>query len=174
MKYVTYGLLAIGAAALAVGCAPHESAAQSASDSKTEAAEAARTIKPGAALAFSHKFRSPPRTGIYSVVEITIKDDYDDGVMRATAIGDDGLEVFGAPAAFSYAMAGPAPGVWDVSVKPLADGVHYLKINAQVEKDGVPGPARAYAVRIEVGDAASEKADGAVEAIEMQADETIE
>lgn len=174
--------VAMGAALFVAACTSHdgavssEDAASSEAIDKKQAAlkETGRTIKPGAAVAFSHNFRSPPKVGVYSVVEISMTDYYDDGILRARAMGDEGLEVFGAPATFSYALDGPAPGVWDVSVKPLAEGVHYLNITVQVEKNGVAGPARAHSVRIDVGDAAANKSKAPVDAIEMQAEETIE
>ncbi len=173
-------------AALAGACAPHhktvgDNNAEALGDetakttAKTTAIDdAQRTVKPGAAVSLSHAFRSPPQTGEFSVVSLTLKEDYEAGLMRATATGSEGLEVFGAPATFVYPMEGDAPGVWDVTVKPLRDGVHYLNVTVQVEKDETPGPARAFAVKIIAGAQAGEKADGAVEAIEMKADETIE
>ncbi len=141
------------------------------------------TIKPGAGVTFSHKLRAPVQAGESGVVDLTIEEAYATGILKLETSGTDGLNVFGSSVSARESMADRQTHSWSLNYQAEADGVYYLNVLATVESDNQPGSARAYAIRIEVGDISKAAPDDKVTpptqlpsgetAIIMEAEETI-
>ena len=115
----------------------------------------ADTIKSGAAVSFRHT-----RTGIgrRGTVEFVVSEGYDNGTLTLMASGDDDLSVFGAQANYEIDLADGTEHAWEVDFETARDGVFYVNVLAVAEtEDGVIA-SRAYAARLQVGNAPAQKA----------------
>ena len=150
-----------------------------------ELGPAISTIKPGAAVSFSHEVSGPISVDGNGYVNLTVNEGYPYGSLELKASADEGLEVSGPGATHTINMADGTTHSWRVDFQGLSDGVHYLNVLATAKPSGDAGEMRSYAVRVEVGDwktvqAAREaaksmemQADGEM-AVILEADETIE
>jgi len=139
------------------------------------------TIKPGAAVSFSHETSGPVQVGGNGYVTLTINEGYPTGTLSLLASSDDGLDVAGTSASTTLNASDGTTHSWRVDFRGEADGVHYLNVMAMADT----GERRSYAIPIQVGDWKSvedarkaakpmqEQADGEM-AIILEAQETIE
>lgn len=168
----------IAAAALA-GCAqgaPAERAdaspdAPEASEKQTDQTHA--TVKPGAAISFSHTFEGPLTVGQEGQVMLTISEAYISGVMNVEVIVDDGLSVFGSSASKILQLSGGPDHTWPITFSAVQNGVQYLRVRAVADIDGQPSSARSYAVRIDVGDTSDASAQKAKSTTKMPDGEAV-
>lgn len=129
------------------------------------------TIKPGAAVSFSHDVSGPVAVEGNGYVTLTINEGYPYGALELKASSDEGLAVLGANAAHTINMADGTTHSWRVDFQGLTDGVHYLNIMATAKPSSDAGETRSYAVRVEVGDWKTvEAARQAAKPMELQAD----
>ncbi|MEL7031194.1 MAG: hypothetical protein AAGL97_12615 [Pseudomonadota bacterium] len=129
------------------------------------------TIKPGAAVSFSHEVSGPIAVEGNGYVTLTINEGYPYGALELKASSDEGLAVLGPNATHTINMADGTTHTWRVDFQGLTDGVHYLNIMATAKPSSDAGEMRSYAVRVEVGDWKSvEAAREAEKPMEMQAD----
>ncbi len=110
------------------------------------------TIKPGAALQFTHTIQDKVSPGQNGSVQFTMRESYPGGVVRVEANGTEGLEVFGSAVTQSFDMTETGEHVWSVNYRAQGDGLYYLNIVATAEPDNRPAMMRAYSVRLEIGD----------------------
>lgn len=170
------------AAALASACSPvvQTDVAQD----KPIAETVPSTTKPGASVRFSHDFPAPADASRRGTVSIVVSEDYDDGLLHLSATGSAGLAVYGASRTMNVAMAGANSHAWTLNYQADGDGVFFINIAAETEREGLPASMRAYAVRLVIGDGAAaqqKQAIGTVEQLEdgslaiiMPAEEVIE
>lgn len=144
-------LLAVGALA---SCAQQAGTDQLASDAQPAAKAAVfhATVKPGAAVSFSHTDSGALAVGEQGYVEFTVDDAYEGGILTLEAIGGDGLSVFGNSVSATFDMASAGAHVWRVSFRAEQEGVQYLRLRADAAPDDALASSRSYAARIDVGD----------------------
>lgn len=129
------------------------------------------TIKPGASVSFRHETSGPVPVDGTGYVTITVNEGYPYGTLELAATANSGLEVIGPGAQHSVNMADGTTHVWRVDYQGLTDGVHYLNVTASANLSAEAGEARAYSVRIEVGDWKTAQAESeAAKPMEMQSD----
>jgi hypothetical protein len=109
------------------------------------------TVKPGAAITFSHSFEGPLIAGEQGQVMLTISEAYTSGVVNVDVIVDEGLSVFGSSLSKTVQLSGGPDHTWPITFSAVQNGVQYLRVRAVTEIDGQPSSARSYAVRIDVG-----------------------
>jgi hypothetical protein len=107
-----------------------------------------KTVKPGAALTFTHEFDGEFQVGAYSDVIISFDDQYRSGQVKLIASGSDSLDVLSSTARKTMSVGSGED--WRVAVKPHHDGVHYLNIIGQVDSNGLSA-VRTHAIRIDLG-----------------------
>ena len=141
------------------------------------------TVKPGAAVTFSHADVKSIEVGENSAVTITVNEGYPSGTLTLEATGGAGLDVFGATRVLEVAMADVTTHTWRVDFQPQSDGVHYVNVLATARPEPGVFETRAYAVRVNAGSWASAQTQKATPtemleddtpAIMLKADETIE
>jgi G3E family GTPase len=111
-----------------------------------------QTVKPGAAVSFSHKADGKFEVGRFTDVVVTLNHSYTDGTIRLQARGTDGVEVLSASASHTVDASVPSSSQWRLSVRPTSGGTQFVSILA--EADATPrssGDMRAYQIRIELG-----------------------
>ncbi len=136
--------------------------------------EVPRTIKPGAAVEFTHVLRFKVAPGEAGIVDFTVNEDYQSGLLKLEAHGSDGLSVFGASSSVQFSMDATRTHNWSVNFKAETDGVYYLNVSALAETEGEPGSRRGYAVRIEVGDLQkATKTSNSIAPTQMPSGETV-
>lgn len=136
--------------------------------------------KPSASISFTHAFRTPPKAGQFSVLELRIAQAYKKGSLTLTANGDsDDLEIHAASSLTKYKMADDPDKIWDISFRPKSDGVHYINISARASWDDAPDTIRTYSIRVNTGGQLFEKTSSAEilgsgeTAVILEAEETI-
>lgn len=159
------------------GFVPADEVRQTTRTERTEKAtpvDAARTIKPGALVDFSHDFRFPPEAGQANVVTVTMRHGYQNGTLALTATSDDGLTLFLPTATRTLTMSGTGQEDWELSFEPEETGVGYISIAAEVTASDGGITQRSYAIRVDTR-TSSQKAtiSAPAEEIIMEADETI-
>lgn len=167
-------------AGVCVSCTAQDSAVGS-NDARISA-EYGKTIKPGAAVRFTHSLRNKLSPGGDGVLTVTINEAYDEGVLALTA-SSDGLEVFATSSSTRFSMDGAERHIWDIYFTAKDPGVHYVNIHAAAQKGGAPIAMRSYAAAVQVGDASARKTEAQGEMmlntdgesiIVMEAEEVIE
>ncbi len=145
-----------------------------------------KTAKPGAAVTFqniSDQAASQDTSGNSRDVRVRISEEYSSGLLTVRVIDNPNLSVSGA-GTYTFDMSGDAPHEIVLSVKPLADGKHYLNFSAVADYEGGQSARAGYAVTIYSG-VQPQKADAAIAGeaqtgaeprglIVMDAEETIE
>ncbi len=143
-------------------------------------AHPAPTIKPGAAVSFSHALRAPVEPNGAGVIELTINEEYETGAIQLVATSD-GLDLATASRSTTISMDGASQHRWDVYFDAPAGGVYYIDFAATVEDAG-GSATRSYSVAVQVGDQAAfakpQADDVALDAagnavVIMEAEETI-
>lgn len=162
-----YFMTSIAAAAL-IGCAQSAPAEHAGTaniqtgdvGTKKQTKDSHATVKPGAALSFSHEFEGPLIAGEQGLVMLTISEAYTSGVLNVDVVVDEGLSVFGSSLSKTIQLSGGPDHIWPITVSAVQNGVQYLRIRAVTDIQGQPVSARSYAVRIDVGgnsDASAQK-----------------
>lgn len=163
--------------AMAAACAAPESAA----DAETKKTEPFSTVKPGAAVSFSHSLRAPVDPGGDGVLLLTIRETYDNGAMLLEA-SSEGLELAGASRSKTLSMDAGDTHQWDLYFDASDGGVYYIDIVAIVDDGNGGGSTRSYSAAIQVGDDATVAKPSAdvirdaagVPVVVMEAEETVE
>jgi hypothetical protein len=178
---MTHFLRTVGAASLAAAMA---SACSPVAQDKPIAETVPSTTKPGASVRFSHDLPASADASRRGTVSIVVNEDYDDGLLHLSATGSAGLTVYGASRTMNVAMAGANSHAWTLNYQADGDGVFFINIAAETEREGLPASMRAYAVRLVIGEgsaAQQKQAIGTVEQLEdgslaiiMPAEEVIE
>ncbi len=142
------------------------------------------TVKPGAAVSFSHTLQDKVGPGQNGSVDLRVSEGYEAGTLTVETSGTEGLNVFGSQVTQSFSMDAGDTHDWSVSYSADTDGVYYLNVTATADSGDGLVMSRAYAVRIEVGDMALAKpaakngelemSEDGVPEIVMEAEETIE
>jgi hypothetical protein len=133
-----------------------------------------KTVKPGAALQFSHQIDGVLSVGAYTDVVIQVADSYNSGSLSLSASGSEALDVLSSSAEMSRELApGQAPTTLRVAVRPTHDGVHYLNVMGQVaDAEAGSSMSRAYAVRLDLGGKTVDTVAGKPN-IKMQGDKPV-
>lgn len=181
-KLVSRVLLASlsGSVVLLTGCtAPKAKSSQLNETSKTE-----KTIKPGAAVSFTHSGPKELQPGQYGKVLLSAAEEYDSGTLYLTAQPDKGLRLVSETAETSFTMSAGRVHDWELDVTAATDGVYYLNVFANAKQPDGTEYLRSYAVQILVGEVTqadirnSMKANGNLsedgKTIAMEAEETIQ
>lgn len=113
-----------------------------------------KTVKPGAAVTFTHADKLIVPVGTNGSVDIAITEPYPDGEMTLTATGSDGLSVFGAQREMIVDLADGNAHEWRVAFEGANDGVAYINLMASVTLSTGQILNRVHAIRVEVGDLA--------------------
>ena len=162
--------------AIIAACAAPEDAA-----TETKKTEPFSTVKPGAAVSFSHSLRASVEPGGDGVLQLTIRENYASGAMRLEA-SSEGLELAGASRSKTLSMDSGDAHNWDLYFDAPADGVYYIDIAAAVDDGNGNISTRSYSAAIQVGDDASVAKTSAdvirdaagVPVVVMEAEETVE
>ena len=143
---------------LAAGCAQSQSDAPVAAiEAKVETTTKVQlvqpaTIKPGAAVSFTHKARSAVQPGENGTLDLTLIEGYPAGNLTLGITGSDGLVVSTAQSGQSLSMKGADSHQISVTYRAETNGVFYVNVLAKTDTlDGVTS-ARAYSARVEIGD----------------------
>ncbi|MFC4292919.1 hypothetical protein ACFOWX_10895 [Sphingorhabdus arenilitoris] len=175
-KYVI-GLSLLVAAVTTSGCtenkvaALQDGAAADASKAAEHGGKEHRTVKVGAGLSFTHDM--PTGTlqpgGSYSTT-VKIVHGYTGGTLSLTANADDGLTLGARQTAMQLAKGSAAS--WTIPFKTSANGVYYINMVGTVTKADGASEARAYSIRVEVGDQSRQQKPALKEVI-LPAEEQI-
>lgn len=169
-----------GGASLLTGCTtPHSDPSQSIESSQTEA-----TVKPGAAVEFSHEGPKDLQPGQYGKIIINVADSYEAGTLYLTAEPEEGLRLVSETAETDFSLSGRRTHEWELDVTSATDGVYYLNVFATVNLPDGTEFLRSYAAQIVVGDVTEAEISKSMEAngilsddgksIAMEAEETIQ
>ena len=141
-----------------------------------------KTVKPGAAVSFSHSDLETVSIGQNGRVTVEIREGYENGTLLVEASGSDGLDVFGAQATSRFDMAEAGPHLMELSYAADADGLYRINIMASAAPETGIAMSRAYAIRVQVGKGGARVSkpagERAVDAegnpvVRMRAEETI-
>jgi hypothetical protein len=129
-----------------------------------------RTVKTGAGLDFSVKMQKAiAANGQYSAT-LSVSHDYAGKNLTLSATADDALRL-GSKSA-TLPMTKGRNATWTIPFTTTTDGVYYINIIGTVAGSNGKSEARAYAIRVEVGDQSKNKKP-AVDEMILPAEETI-
>ena len=117
------------------------------------------TIKPGAALEFSHKIDGARQVGDVGTAVVTVADGYESGSLRLTARAGEGLELISNENLGTISMTGPGTHVVKIRFRVLSEGVHYISLIAQAREGADQDSFRAVSMRVQIGNAPPKQAD---------------
>lgn len=120
------------------------------------------TVKPGAAMAFSHVLNAPARVGDVGTAVVTVSEDYDSGSLRLTARAGEGLELVSSENLTTLAMAGTGKHVVNIRFRALSEGVHYLNLIGEASDSTGQNSSRAFSMRVQIGKATAKAANPAL------------
>ncbi|MEL7546482.1 MAG: hypothetical protein AAGJ84_07515 [Pseudomonadota bacterium] len=124
---------------------------QTASEDPIKALPIRTTIKPGAAIGFSHSELPVLQKGQDGRVTVFVTEPYDQGEMTISMSGSGGLDVFGAERSMRLDLSAGATHEVTINFGASEDGDYRIGISALVELDGGFRMGRAYAVPIRIG-----------------------
>lgn len=163
-----------------VGCAA--SNVESSQSKQNSAFE--KTVKPGAAVSFTHTGAKDLQPGQYGKVVINADEEYDSGTLYLTAQPDEGLRLVSETGGTSFSMSAGRTHKWELDVMAASHGVYYLNVFASAKLADGTEYLRSYAVPVLVGDVTqadirnSMKTNGTLsedgKTIAMEAEETIQ
>lgn len=172
-------LTIIGSNLLAACAAP-----QAGNASLTSNPESVQTVKPGAAVTFSHTGPKDLQPGQYGKIKIRVTDNYESGTLDLAATPDEGMRLVTETAETSFSMSGDPTHEWELDVTAATRGVYYLNVFASAKLPNGTEMLRSYSAQVLVGDVTeadmkkSLKTNGSLskdgKTISMQADETIQ
>lgn len=162
------------AISLVAACSKQSTIAENAPIQPTEKShgKSDRTIKPGAAVSFSHEFDSALVAGQPNAVTITIAHDYADGMLSMQANGSGIVEVSSSNTQKTVPLFERNNVDWRIDFTPTGNGVGYINLLASVSHDTGETSSRSYAVRVALGDTAAAKTNPDGDVI-LEAEETI-
>jgi hypothetical protein len=148
MLYQTTAKLVFLAALLtsAGACSKTNGGSLSAGESQTVKP---RTVKSGAALEFSHRMQTPIRANASHSVTIIMSHSYAGQSAVITASADSSLKL--AAKEIIMPLVKGQKATWTIPFTASVDGLYYINIIAKVTGADGNMQARAYAVRVEVG-----------------------
>ena len=143
---------------------------KSASNTGTEPA-GNRTVKTGAALQFTHDMPSAPlrANGSYNV-KVNVAHNYSGQTLILEATADSGLNI--ASKSTSIQLIPGSTASWNIPFTTGTDGLYYIDMVGTVIDANGSKQARAYSVRVEVGDQSAQKKQSVDEVI-LPAEEEI-
>ncbi len=147
-------------------------AQQAAAPSEVAATEPVtpRTVKTGAALSYSYQMQTPIVANRAHNVSLIITHDYAGQTLSLTANSDPLVRLSAKSIAMPLIKGKVA--VWTLPFTATADGVFYIEFVGTVKSEDGNTQARAYAVRVKVGDAVEIKKPAPKEII-LPAEEKI-
>ena len=148
MQYQTTARLAFLAALLASAgaCANNSGGAIDAVASKTVTP---RTVKAGAAIEFSHKMQASLKANTSNSVTVIMSHDYAGQNVVLSANADDALKL-GVTATTIPLVKGQI-ATWTIPFTTSANGLYYINVIGRVKGADGNTQARAYSIRVEVG-----------------------
>ena len=167
--YQTTAKLVFFAALLASTGACSKSSGESFGATASQAATP-RTVKSGAALEFSHRMQTPIRANASNSVTIIMSHSYAGQSAVITASADNSLKL--AAKEIIMPLVKGQKAMWTIPFTASADGLYYINIIAKVTGADGNMQARAYAIRVEVGQQVQNKKPTPREII-LPADEKI-
>lgn len=117
------------------------------------------TIKPGAAVEFSHRIDGARQIGDVGTAIVTVADDYDSGSLRLTARASEGLELVSNENLGTISMAGAGKHVVQIRFRVLSEGLHYLSLIAEAPEGADQKSFRTVSMRVQIGNALAKKTD---------------
>ena len=117
------------------------------------------TIKPGAAVEFSHKIDGARQVGDVGTAVVTVADNYDGGSLRLTAHAGEGLELVSSANLGTISMKGAGTNVVKIRFRVLSEGVHYLSLIAQADEGAGQDSVRTVSMRVQIGNAPPKQTD---------------
>lgn len=117
------------------------------------------TIKPGAAVEFSHRIDGARQIGDIGTAVVTIADDYDSGSLRLTARAGAGLELLSNENLGTISMAGAGKHVVNIRFRVVSEGIHYLSLIAEAPEGPNQKSFRTVSMRVQIGNAPAKKTD---------------
>lgn len=143
---------ALTAGLLLTACAASDPVIATADMKPVQSQHLHQTVKPGAALGFSHTVDGDLSVGSYSDVLIRIDEGYEAGRLTVLATGSASLDVLASSNRLSRDLSAEAATPWRIAVRPGHDGLHYLTLQAEVT-DGASGQtsARVQSIRLDLG-----------------------
>lgn len=108
-----------------------------------------RTVKTGAALNFSHRMQSPLVANTSQSVTLIVSHDYAGQPLSLTATSDAAVQLATKTAAMTLIKGRSA--TWTIPFTVTADGLYYINIIGTVRGADGNAEARAYAIRLPVG-----------------------
>ena len=169
MRYQTIATLALVSGLMIGTTACSKQIAGSANTGVSESAHA-RTVKTGAGLDFSYAMQKPVKANTRHSVTLTIDHSYGGQNLSLTASADAAVQL--ATKSVSLPLAAGRNATWTIPFTATADGVYYINILGSVIGANGNSEARAYAVRVEVGDQ-SKNQKPAVKEVILPAEEKI-
>lgn len=116
------------------------------------------TIKPGAAVEFSHRMQSPTRIGDVGTAVVTVSEGYESGSLRLIARASEGLELVSSENLATLSMAGSRDHVVNVRFRARSEGVHYLSLTGEVSDNAGQKAVRNFSMRVQIGNAPAKAA----------------
>jgi len=132
-----------------------------------------RTVKPGAALTFTHSFQGEPRNGQQGTVTLSVVHRYKNGVIDLQAAGDDGVAVSAATTSKTSTIVSPGVIRWNIEYTPIGADAGYINVIARLSRNSGRTLSRSYAIRVSTNQGTQQKTLDMEEVI-LEADETIQ
>jgi hypothetical protein len=117
------------------------------------------TIKPGAAVEFSHRIDGASQVGDVGTAVVTVADSYEGGSLRLTARAGEGLELVSNANLGTISMTGAGKHVVKIRFRVLSEGVHYLSLIAEALEGTDQESFRTVSMRVQIGNAPPKQTD---------------
>jgi hypothetical protein len=109
-----------------------------------------QTVKAGAALEFSHRMQASIKANTSNSVTVNMSHGYAGQSVTLTANADKSLKL--ATSEKTIPLVKGQTATWTIPFSTSADGLYYINIIGIVKEADGTSQARAYSVRVEVGD----------------------
>lgn len=132
-----------------------------------------RTVKPGAAITFSHEMVGKPNIGQRATVRVNMIHGYAEGQMDLQATTDESISLGLNSQSKTVILSEPGTVTWDLDYLPTQEGKKYINVLATVTSDNGLAMGRSYAIRVNTGEAIQQKSEPDGSPTIMQAEEVI-
>lgn len=115
------------------------------------------TVKPGAAIDFSHSLTQHMTAGQFYTLTMEFEEAYDVGDMEIVLAPPDQLEIFAHDTKKLFRMDKKASHTWPIDIKADQDGIYFISVFATAtDQDTNFTSRRNFSIRVDVGDVTPE------------------
>ena len=175
--YITLGLFGLAAIVGPLAFSkPEKQSVHLAQNSVTERGSPIKTIKPGAAVTFSHSFADDLKRNSQNTTDLKISHNYFSGQLRVMLNPPEGIAIGQTDLERVFDLSGPGEIDLPINFSALADGFHVVGVYAEWTDGFNRKTGRAYSIPVQIGDdvVVSQKPLSNSGFVELPAEMTIE